>query len=69
VSDIFHQQRGLYACNLHEKGGKFHEMTCHHMKGDLVEYKERVQLAEAGRVPFFQAIKYRPYGRGEVGAR
>jgi integrase/recombinase XerC len=36
---------------LHEKGGKFHEMPCHHMlEGYLVEYIERAQLGEAGRV-------------------
>jgi len=29
VSDIFHQQRRLWV-RLHEKGGKFHEMPCHH---------------------------------------
>jgi integrase len=27
---------------------------------------ERGRLGEAGRVPLFQAIKYRPYGRGEA---
>jgi integrase len=26
----------------------------------------RARLAEVGRVPLFQAIKYRPYGRGEA---
>jgi hypothetical protein len=29
VADIFHQQRRLWV-KLHEKGGKFHEMPCHH---------------------------------------
>jgi len=29
VGDIFHQQRRLWV-RLHEKGGKFHEMPCHH---------------------------------------
>jgi hypothetical protein len=29
VADIFHQQRRLWV-RLHEKGGKFHEMPCHH---------------------------------------
>jgi integrase len=64
VGDIFHQQRRLWV-RLHEKGGKFHEMPCHHtLEGYLTEYIERARLAEAGRVPLFQAIKYRPYGRG-----
>jgi len=29
VDDLFHQQRRLWV-RLHEKGGKFHEMPCHH---------------------------------------
>jgi len=66
VADIFHQQRRLWM-RLHEKGGKFHEMPCHHtLEGYLAEYIERARLAEAGRAPLFQAIKYRPYGRGQA---
>ena len=66
VADIFHQQRRLWV-RLHEKGGKFHEMPCHHtLEGYLAEYLERAKLADAGRIPLFQAIKYRPYGRGEA---
>jgi len=66
VSDIFHQQRRLWV-RLHEKGGKFHEMPCHHtLEGYLAEYLERARLAEAGRAPLFQAIRYRAYGRGET---
>jgi site-specific recombinase XerD len=50
VADIFHQQRRLWV-RLHEKGGKFHEMPCHHtLEGYLTEYVERARLAEAGRV-------------------
>jgi hypothetical protein len=63
VADIFHQQRRLWV-RLHEKGGKFHEMPCHHtLEGYLSEYIERARLAEAGRVPLFQAIRYRAYGQ------
>jgi site-specific recombinase XerD len=66
VTDIFHQQRRLWV-RLHEKGGKFHEMPCHHtLEGYLAEYIERARLAEAGRAPLFQAIRYRAYGRGEA---
>jgi len=71
VADIFHQQRRLWV-RLNEKGGKFHEMPCHHtLEGYLAEYIECARLAEAGRVPLFQAImfqaiKCRPYGRGEA---
>jgi hypothetical protein len=66
VADIFHQQRRLWV-RLHEEGGKFHEMPCHHTRvGYPAEYLEPTQLADAGRVPLFQAIKYRPYGRWEA---
>ena len=65
VGDIFHQQRRLWM-RLHEKGGKFHEMPCHHTLGYLAEYIERARLGEVVRVPLFQVIKSRPYGRGEA---
>jgi site-specific recombinase XerD len=66
VADIFHQQRRLWV-RLHEKGGKFHEMPCHHtLEAYLGEYIACGRLAEAGRTPLFQAIKYRPYGRGQA---
>jgi integrase len=62
VADIFHQQRRLWV-RLHKKGGKFHEMPCHHTLEDyLAEYIERAQLADAGRIPLVQAIKHRPMG-------
>jgi integrase len=38
----------------------------HTLEGYLAEYIERAQLGEAGRAPLFQAIKVRPYGRGEA---
>jgi integrase len=65
VGDIIHQQRRLWA-RLHEKGGKFHEMRCHHtLEAYLSEYIERAHLGEAPRASLFQAIKSRPYGRGQ----
>jgi site-specific recombinase XerD len=61
VADIFHQQRRLWV-RLHEKGAKFHEIPCHHtLEAYLGEYIECGRLAEAGRAPLFQAIRYRPY--------
>ena len=66
VADIFNRQRRLWV-RLHEKGGKFHEMPCHRtLEGYLAEYLERAGLTGAGRVPLFQAIKHRPYGRGQA---
>jgi hypothetical protein len=50
----------------HEKGGKFHEMPCHHTLEGYLPRVERARLAEAGRAPLFQAIKVLPYGRGEA---
>jgi hypothetical protein len=42
-------------------------MPCHHaLEGYLAEYMERARLAEAARVPLFQAIKSRPDRRGEA---
>jgi integrase len=56
-----------YMRRLREKGGKFHEMPCHHtLEAYLGEYLECGRLAEAGRVPLFQSIRYRPYGRGQA---
>jgi site-specific recombinase XerC len=64
VGDLFHQQRRLWV-RLHEKGGKFHEMPCHHtLEAYLAEYVEAAKLANEPRLPLFQAIKHRPYGRG-----
>ena len=66
MADVFHRQRRLWV-RLNEKGGKFHEMPWHHtLEGYLTEYIEHARLAEAGRVPLFQAIKCRPYGRREA---
>src|SRR5262249_53857038 len=49
------------------RGSKLHEMPSHHMlEGYLAEYVERARLGELGRVPLFQAIKHRPYGRGQA---
>ena len=51
VADIFDQQRRFWV-RLHEKGGRFCEMPCHHtLEGYLGEYIERARLAEAVRVP------------------
>jgi hypothetical protein len=66
VADIFHQRRRLWVW-LHEKGGKFREMPCHHtLEGYLAEYVERIRLVEASRAPQFPAVKARPYGCGEA---
>ena len=54
VGDVFHQQRRVWV-RLHEKGGKFHEMPCHHtLETYLMEYIEAGELADG--VPLFQSI-------------
>jgi site-specific recombinase XerD len=66
VGDVFHQSRRVWV-RLHEKGGKFHEMPCHHtLEGYLAEYLERGGLVGNLKLPLFQAIKHRPFGRGEA---
>jgi integrase len=65
VADIFHQQRRLWV-RLHEKGGKFHEIPCHHtLEGYLAEYIERA-VGRSRKGSLFQTIKPRPYGRGQA---
>jgi hypothetical protein len=50
---------------LHEKGGTFHEMPCHHtLEGYLAEYMERARLAEAGRVPSSRPLRFGPTAAG-----
>jgi site-specific recombinase XerD len=64
VGDVFHQHRRVWV-RLHEKGGKFHEMPCHHtLEAYLAEYVERAELTEKSKAPLFQALEHRPYGRG-----
>jgi site-specific recombinase XerD len=65
VGDTFKQKKRLWV-RLHEKGGKVHDMPCHHtLEEYLGEYMEVSGLVDAGgSVPLFQSFKRRPYGRG-----
>lgn len=64
VGDVFHQQRRVWV-RLHEKGGKYHEMPCHHtLEAYLAEYVEAAGLSVNAKAPLFQAVRRRPYGRG-----
>lgn len=62
---VFVQKKRL-AVRLHEKGGKVHEMPCHHtLEGYLGDYMEAAGIAGApATTPLFQSFKRRPYGRG-----
>ncbi|MCW6037446.1 tyrosine-type recombinase/integrase [Spirulina subsalsa FACHB-351] len=59
VEDIYTQQRRLWV-RLHEKGGKRHEMPCHHnLESYLHAYIEAAGLADDRKGPLFRTI-----GRG-----
>ncbi len=59
VEDVFTQKRRLWV-RLREKGGKHHEMPCHHnLEAYLVAYIEGAGLAEDPKGPLFRTI-----GRG-----
>ena len=64
VGDVFHQNRRVWV-RLHEKGGKFHEMPCHHtLERYLAEYIDGADLSGKSKLPLFQRTKHRPFGRG-----
>ncbi|MEG3162949.1 tyrosine-type recombinase/integrase [Sphingomonas sp. LB2R24] len=59
VEDVFVQNRRLWA-RLHEKGGKRHEMPCHHnLEAYLHAYLDGCDLREDRKGPLFRTI-----GRG-----
>lgn len=59
VEDLYVQQRRLWV-RLHEKGGKRHEMPCHHnLENYLYAYIEAGGLADDSKGPLFRTI-----GRG-----
>lgn len=59
VEDLYVQQRRLWV-RLHEKGGKLHEMPCHHnLESYLHAYIEAAGLADDPKGPLFRTI-----GRG-----
>ena len=56
VEDVFTQNRRLWV-RLHEKGGKRHEMPCHHnLESYLYAYIEGCGLAEDLKAPLFRSI-------------
>lgn len=56
VEDVFVQRRRLWL-RLHEKGGKLHDMPCHHeLEEWLVAYSERVLAGAPVSAPFFQSV-------------
>lgn len=56
VEDVFVQNRRLWV-RLHEKGGKRHEMPCHHnLEEYLTAYLDRCELREDRKGPLFRTI-------------
>lgn len=56
VEDLF-VQRGRLWVRLHEKGGKRHEMPCHHnLEEYLIAYRDGCGLADHPRKPLFRTI-------------
>ena len=59
VEDLYVQHRRLWV-RLHEKGGKRHEMPCHHnLEAYLASYIEAAEIADDPKGPLFRTI-----GRG-----
>lgn len=57
VEDVFVQNRRLWV-RLREKGGKQHEMPCHHtLEEYLHEYIEHAGLRQAPKSPLFRTIR------------
>jgi site-specific recombinase XerD len=64
VADILHQKRRLWV-RLHEKGGKLHEMTCHHtLEGYLAEYLETARSLGLGEEAVRSHLKKRKQSSG-----
>lgn len=59
VEDVYVQQRRLWL-RLHEKGGKRHEVPCHHnLEAYLTAYMERAGLGADPKAPLFQTLDVR----------
>ena len=57
IEDVFHQHRRLWV-RLHEKGGKHHEMPCHHnLEHYLQDYIDAAGIAEDRKGPLFRTIE------------
>jgi site-specific recombinase XerC len=66
VDDVYTQNRRLWV-RLHEKGGKRHEMPCHHnLEEYLIAYVDGAGLAGDPKGPLFRTIQR---GTGQLSAR
>uniref|UniRef100_UPI0038BD3DEF tyrosine-type recombinase/integrase n=1 Tax=Paraburkholderia sp. RL17-383-BIF-A TaxID=3031631 RepID=UPI0038BD3DEF len=65
VDDVYSQQRRVWV-RLHEKGGKFHAMPCHHtLEAYLNAYFEGTGIANEPKGPLFRTIAR---GTGQLSA-
>lgn len=56
IEDVFHQHRRLWV-RLHEKGGKHHEMPCHHnLEHYLQDYIEAAGIEQDRKGPLFRTL-------------
>ena len=66
VEDVFVQNRRLWV-RLQEKGGKHHEMSCHHnLEIFLRAYLEGTGIARDPKAPLFRTISDRGRGPGRI---
>jgi integrase len=64
VEDVFTQNQRLWV-RLHEKGGKHHEMPCHHsLEAYLHECLDRTGIAGDPKSPLFRTVGRSGRGRG-----
>lgn len=67
VKDVFVQER-RYWLRLHEKGGKEHEMPCHHkLEGYLVEWLDKSGLRDEPEAPLFPTFRRGTAANGAAG--
>jgi integrase len=66
VEDVYVQDRRLWL-RLHEKGGKQHEIPCHHnLETYLHDYLEGTGVASDPKGPLFRTIARKTSGAGEL---
>jgi integrase/recombinase XerC len=69
VEDVYVQDRRLWI-RLHEKGGKQHEMPCHHnLETYLHDYLEGTGIANDAKGPLFRTVARESTGAGELSRR
>jgi site-specific recombinase XerD len=69
VEDVYVQDHRFWV-RLHEKGGKHHEMPCHHnLETYLHDYLEGTGISSDRKSPLFRTIARETTGAGELSRR